>query len=179
MKLKEKALLAILGMVGLYVVAILLWFMTQQAAWKKSAKSYAAACEKYENECELIGEEQKWSDEYENAVKYIKMFDAEDSTKTTWVRKIREISEKHHITIKSYDAKAEKQIKGGVCALPIELSWEGYLESFVKFLHELETTDEGMFAEAALKINPQKDGYLRGSLTLTCSYRKDKNGGEE
>lgn len=178
MTLKEKALLAVVGMVALYVVAILLWFMTQQVAWKKAAEGYEKACKDYQKECKLIGEEQKWSDEYEDAVKYIKMFDAEDSTKTTWVRKIREISEKHHITIKSYDAKAEDQLKGGVCALPIELSWEGYLESLVKFLHELETTDEGMFAEAALKITPQKNGYLRGSLTLTCSYRKDKNGGE-
>ncbi len=175
MTLKEKSILAIAGMVVLYMIAGALWFTTQQLAWKKAVKSYEDACKKYKKECKLISEEQKWNDEYENEVKQVKMFDEDESLATTWQRKITAIAEKHNITITKDEPKEEVKRDGGVYELPIEFKWEGYLESLVKFLHELETTDEGMFDEESLRIERPKNGYLKGTLTVTCAYRKGQN----
>ena len=176
MQLKEKAILAILGMVGLYALAAVLWFVSQQAAWKKSAKEYSKACETYNKECKLISERQKWIDSYEEEKSLMPMFDEGKSTSTTWQRKMEELAVKHHISISQRQAGKEVEA-GDVLELPIEVkTWEGALESLVQFLHELENTDEGMFDVRSLTMRPSsKKGYLKGSLILTCAYMRKKD----
>ena len=38
--LREKAVLAVLGVVALYAFAAVLWFMSQEEAWKRASKAY-------------------------------------------------------------------------------------------------------------------------------------------
>jgi hypothetical protein len=53
-------------------------------------------------------------------------------------------------------------------------SWEGSLEALVRFMQELENTNEGMFNIRSLNFKPSsKKGYLRGSFTLTCAYMRE------
>ncbi len=175
MSLKEKAIVAALGMALLYALAAGLWFMRQSGEWKKSAKAYADARTKYEKECKLIGEKQKWNDRYEEEKSAMPMFAAGKATDTTWQRKMDELAAKHYISISSRQS-GEEVTAGEVLELPIEVkSWEGALEPLVKFLHELENTSEGMFDIRAISFRPSsKKGYLKGSFTLTCAYMREK-----
>ncbi len=174
MSLKEKAVLAVVGVVFLYALAVVLWFTSQEAAWTKAAKMYRSAKDKYERECRLIGEKQKWNDAYEDEKAQMPTFAFGKTTDTTWLQKMDELAEKHHISISQRQGGSEVE-KGDVLELPIDVrNWEGALESLVKFLHELENTSEGMFDMGSLSFKPSsKKGYLRGSFTLTCAYMRE------
>ena len=175
MSLKEKAVLASIGMVLLYGLAAALWFMSQEAAWKKAAKAYDRAKAQYESERRLIGEKAKWNQAYEDEKALMPTFEAGKATDTTWLGKMDALAAKHHITISQRQSGKETE-SGEVLELPLEVkNWEGALESLVKFMHELENTDEGMFDIRSLNFKPSsKKGYLKGSFTLTCAYMREK-----
>ena len=67
MSLKEKAVLAVLGVVVLYAVAVALWFVSQRDAWRKASRAYELACSNYASECRLISEKKRWNDMYEES----------------------------------------------------------------------------------------------------------------
>ncbi len=177
--LKEKAVLAVVGMVILYVVAGVLWFahfdITQKTgAWYKARETYVKAADKYDAECRLIREKARWTDAYETEKSAMPTFEVGKSTDTTWLQKMDELAAKHFIQISNRQGKEEIEA-GEVLELPIEVkSWEGAFESLVKFMHELENTSEGMFDIRAISFKPgNKGGYLKGSFTLTCAYMRE------
>ena len=175
MSLREKAVLSSIVMVLLYGLAVALWFMSQEAAWKKAAKAYDRAKAQYESERRLIGEKAKWNQAYEDEKALMPTFEAGKSTDTTWLGKMDALAAKHNITISQRQSGKETE-SGEVLELPLEVkNWEGALESLVKFMHELENTDEGMFDIRSLNFKPSsKKGYLKGSFTLTCAYMREK-----
>ena len=173
--LREKAVMATLGVVVLYAIAVGVWFFSAEGAWKKAAKGYAKAKDTYQKEVKLIGEKRKWTDAYEAEKAQMPTFEAGKATDTTWRRKLDEIAEKHHFLIAS--AQTGKEVEAGdVLELPIDVkSWEGCLESLVKLMHELENTSEGMFDITQISFRPSsKKGYLKGSFTLNCAYMREK-----
>ena len=173
--LREKALMAVVGVVALYAIAALVWVFSAESSWKKAAKAYAKAKDAYQKEVKLIGEKRKWAEAYEDEKATMKTFEAGKATDTTWRRKLDEIAERNRIVISS--AQTGKEIEAGdVLELPIDVkSWEGCLESLVKFMHELENTGDGMFDITQLNFKPSsKKGYLRGSFTLNCAYMREK-----
>ena len=175
MSLREKAVLSSIGMVLLYGLAVALWFMSQEAAWKKAAKTYDRAKAQYESERRLISEKAKWNQAYEDEKALMPTFEAGKATDTTWLGKMDALAAKHHITISQRQSGKETE-SGEVLELPLEVkNWEGALESLVKFMHELENTDEGMFDIRSLNFKPSsKKCYLKGSFTLTCAYMREK-----
>ena len=172
--LREKAVIAVVVVLALYAMAVVLWFVSQQDAWKRAAKVYAGAKKTYESERKLIGERQKWNDAYEEEKAQMPTFAFGKATDTTWLQKLDELAEKHHISISQRQPGKEVE-KGDVLELQIEVrNWEGALESLVKFMHELENTSEGMFDVGYLNFKPSsKKGYMRGSFTLTCAYMRE------
>jgi hypothetical protein len=101
-------------------------------------------------------------------------FDGKTSTDSEWIDKLDQLAKKHHILIGQL--QSGKEIDAGeVLELPIEVrSWEGSLEALVRFMQELENTNEGMFNIRSLNFKPSsKKGYLRGSFTLTCAYMRE------
>ena len=173
--LREKAILAILGVIALYAFAVILWFVSVESSWKKASKAYDKAKKTYLAEAKLIGEKQKWTEDYEKERAAMRNFEAGKATDTTWRRKLDEIAARHNIVISS--AQTGKEVEAGdVLELPIEVkTWEGCLEALVKFMHELENTEDGMFDITQLNFKPSsKKGYLRGSFTLNCAYMRDK-----
>lgn len=173
--LRQKALLAVAGVVVMYAIAAVYWFVSAERAWKRASNRYADAKEKYEDEVRLIGEKTKWADAYEAEKKTLPTFAADKATDTTWRRKLDKIAEKHHFLISNAQAGDETEA-GEVLVLPIEVSrWEGCLESLVRLMHELENTDEGMFDITYIdfKPNPSKKGYLSGKFSLNCAYIRE------
>ena len=175
MSLREKAVMAMLGMVVLYALAAVLWFMRQEAAWAKAAKLYGKARDTYERECKLISEKRDWNEAYESEKSQMPMFEAGKATDTTWLGKMDALAAKYHLSISQRQGGKEVE-EGEVLELPIEVkSWEGSLESLVKFMYELENGDGGMFDIRALNFKPSsKKGYLKGSFTLTCAYMRER-----
>ena len=173
--LREKAVIAVVVVLALYAMAAVLWFVSQQDAWKRAAKVYAGAKKTYESERKLIGERQKWNDAYEEEKAQMPTFAFGKATDTTWLQKLDELAEKHHISISQRQPGKEIE-KGDVLELQIEVrNWEGALESLVKFMHELENTSDGMFDVGYLSFKPSpKKGYLKGSFTLTCAYMREE-----
>ena len=173
--LRDKAMMAMLGVAALYALAVIVWFVSAADAWKKAAKNYAKAKETYRKECKLIGEKEKWTEAYETERAQMPTFEAGKATDTTWQRKIDDLAAKHHIAIASKQPGKEVEA-GDVLELPIEVrSWEGCLEALVRFMHELENTPDGMFDITQLNFKPSsKKGYLRGSMTLNCAYMREK-----
>ena len=173
--LREKAIMAMLGVIALYAFAVILWFVSAESSWKKAAKAYDKAKKTYQSEVKLIGEKQKWTEAYENEKATMPTFEAGKATDTTWRRKLDEIAAKHMIVISSAQTGKETEA-GDVLELPIEVkSWEGCLEALVKFMHDLENADYGMFDITQLNFKPSsKKGYLRGSFTLNCAYMREK-----
>ena len=165
--------MATVGVIALYAVAVGLWFFSAEGAWKRAARNYEKARDAYLKEAKLIGEKRKWADAYENEKATMRTFRPDEATDTTWRRKLDELVEKHLIVIAG--AQTGKEIEAGdVLELPIEVkTWEGSLESLVRFVHELENTDAGMFdiTQISLKPSPKK-GYLRGGFTLNCAYMR-------
>lgn len=171
----ERSVMAVLGVVALYAIAVGVWFFSAEAAWKKAARGYQRARDAYRREAQLIGEKRRWEDAYEAEKAAMPTFEAGKTTETTWQRKLDELAEKHHVFISSAEPGKEKEV-GDVLELPIEVkSWEGSLEALVRLLHELENTSEGMFDITQLSFRPSsKKGYLRGSFTLNCAYMREK-----
>ena len=167
--------MAMVGVIVLYAIAVGVWFFSAESAWKKAAKNYDKAKDTYQKEVKLIGEKRKWADAYEEEKAQMPTFEAGKATDTTWRRKLDEIAEKHHFLIASAQTGKEAEA-GDVLELPIEVkSWEGCLEALVKFMHELENTNDGMFDITQLNFKPSsKKGYLRGSFTLNCAYMREK-----
>ena len=133
--LREKAILAMLGVIALYAFAVILWFASAESSWKKAAKAYDKAKKTYENEVKLIGEKRKWVDAYENEKATMPTFESGKATDTTWRRKLDEIAGRHNIIISSTQTGAEVEA-GDVLELPIEVrSWEGSLEALTRFMH--------------------------------------------
>ena len=174
-ELRQKALMAMAGVIVLYAIAAGVWFFSAESAWKKAAKAYDKAKDTYQREVKLIGEKRKWVDAYENEKATMPTFESGKATDTTWRRKLDEIAERHNIIISSAQTGAEVEA-GDVLELPIEVrSWEGSLEALTRFMHELENTNDGMFDITQLNFKPSsKKGYLRGSFTLNCAYMREK-----
>jgi len=174
MGLREKAIVSVLVMVALYAAAVATWFMYSESAWKKAASKYESACRTYRKEVETIANKNRYAEDYEKAKAFMPSFEAEKTTEGTWLKKMREIAMKNLVVISQDEAKGEI-VGDDVHELPIDVrSWEGSLEALVKFMHELENTDEGMFAITELNFKPSsKKGYLRGSFTLNCAYMRE------
>ena len=174
MGLKEKAVAAVLVVVALYAAAAATWFLYSERAWARARRGYETACRTFGKEREMIANKEKYAEDYERAKAFMPMFEAEKTTEATWLKKMREIAQKNLVVIGQDEAKPE--VSGDdVHELPIEVrSWEGSLEALVKFMHELENTEEGMFAITDLNFRPSsKKGYLRGSFTLNCAYMRE------
>lgn len=172
--LKQKAVFATLGMVVLYAIAAATWFLSAEKSWKKSAKTYEKTCDTYAREVELIGRKAELAEEYESVRSAIPTFAGDKTTDTTWLSKVSAIARKHKIVISQSDALEEVQ-KDEVLVLPIKVgAWEGSLEALVRFMHELENSDEGIFEVSQLEFKPSsKKGYYRGSFVLNCGYMRE------
>lgn len=177
--LREKALLAVLGVVLLYVAAAVLWFTTQETAWKKASRAYTNAKDRYAKECALIREKRQWEEAYESEKSRMPLFEDGKATDTTWLSMMDALATKHHIFVAQRQGGKETEA-GDVLELEVDVkNWEGALESLVKFMYELENPDEqdekirGMFDIKSLNFRGSpKKGYLKGAFTLTCAYMR-------
>ena len=175
--LKQKAVVATLAVVALYVGAVLFWFVSAEKTWKKSATAYRNAKQKYEKETRLIREKGYWEEACEKEQAAMLMFDTDKATDTTWLQKTDEVAASNLVQVTSRKSQEEASTEVGenVRVLPITASWDASLQALVKFMYSLENSDEGLFDFAKLVFKPSaKKGYLKGTFTVNCAYRRGK-----
>ena len=90
--MKEKALMAVVGVIVMFAVAVGFWFLSAESAWKKAAKQYDKACETFAKEERLIAQKNKWNEAYEAEKAAMPMFADGQATDTTWLRKVEELA---------------------------------------------------------------------------------------
>lgn len=178
MGLREKAVLASLAMAALFAVAIAVWFLKMDVTdktgdWNVARRRYREACSTYRSECKLISEKRQWDEAYEAEKAAMPTFETGTATDTTWLEMVGDVAKSHNIEISN--RKAGKEVSADdVLELEIECNWEGSLESLVRFMHELENSDKGMFDFRSLVFKPSsKKGYLKGTFTVTCAYMRE------
>lgn len=176
MSLKEKAVLAVLGIVLLYALAAFLWFTRQGEAWTKSRRQYFKAREDYAKECELISKKQYWNGRYASEKAQMPTFEQGRTTETKWFRMLGDMAERHNIRAPNRKAQDKVEQQDDVFEKKIDITrCEGSFESIVRFVHELENTDQGMFDVSYLNIKPNaKTGYHTATFTVTCAYMEDR-----
>ena len=174
--LKDKAVMAMLGVIALYAFAVLLWFVSAADSWKRAAQTYARTCKQFAKEEALIAQKDELADEYEEKKSRMVTFEAGKDADITWRRKIDALRDKHHVVYSKLSPG--KEIKAEeVQELPVDVSnLECCLESLVHLMYDVENTEDGTFAITRLefKTNPRKPGYLRGNMTLNCAYMREE-----
>ena len=173
---REKAVMAVIGIVVLYAVAAAAWFLYADHAWHKARQGYENAAKTCAKEKRLIGEKTKWEEAYETEKAQMPTFDAGRSTDTAWFRKLEEIAQRNLVQLGQHHASDEVDVDD-VKELPIVVTGcEASLEALVKFMHELENSDDGMFSFSQLRVKPnnRKPGYMAVDFTLHCAYMRDK-----
>ena len=172
--LKEKALMAVVGTVVLYALAVGLWFMTCESSWKKASKQYARASKQYAEEEQLIAEKDLWDEQYEIAKAEMPMFGVGKATDTVWLRKVEELAKTNMVYFSKIDHDKEIET-GDILELPIKINgFECHLQALVHFMYALENTTEGMFNIGSISLKPSnKPGYLKGDILLTCAYMRE------
>ena len=171
---RDKAVLAVVAIVLLYAIAAATWFLHSDKAWKLARRHYDEASKTRVKERKLIGEKSKWEEAYETAKAQMPTFDAGKATDTAWLRKMEEIAQRNLILLGQHHASEEVDVDD-VKELPVVVTGcEGSLEALVKFMHELENTEEGMFSITQLRAKPsRKPGYLSIDFTLNCAYMRE------
>ena len=173
--LREKAAMAVVGVIVLYAIAVGLWFTSAESAWKKAKNAYERESQRYAKEEKLISQKRKWNELYESEKAAMPMFEIGKATDTTWLRKVEEVAKTNRVVITQIDSGDEVEA-GDVLELPLSVkSFEGSLEALVKFMYALESSADGMFDVSDMSIKPSnKKGYLRGSISLTCAYMREE-----
>ena len=171
MSRRDRALLAGAGVVALYGLAALLFFMGRQAAWRKAENAYAAESRKLEKENKLIARTRYWTERDEKTRLQMPEVEEGESTQVRWQRLHDKLAGEHSITILK-ESPREEEDHGGVWEMPIEVTYEASLVRLVEFLHALGSVDGAMFDVRDLDISPKNNGFLTGKYTLTCAYMK-------
>lgn len=173
--LKEKILVSIAGMIILYAIAVVAWFLYFEGSWRAAARKCDRERARYEREAALIGERERWDLAYESEKAAMPVFEGGKATDTVYLERIETLAREHRVLITQIDAGEEIQADD-VLELPIEVkSFESSLEALVKFMYALESTTNGMFDVKTLSVQPNKSkpGYLRGSFSLTSAYMRE------
>jgi hypothetical protein len=173
---RDRMIAAIGGMVVLYALAAVLWFTSQEHAWKVAAKKYHRQVENTKAEKNLIAERSKWNDIYESEKEKMPVFgtDAKD-VDTHWLSRMDTLAQNCNVGISQRQA-GEQVEAGDVFELPIDVRrWEATITSLVKFMHALETEKDAMFDIREISVKPSsRKGFLTGSFKLACAYMRNE-----
>ncbi|MBQ7666705.1 MAG: hypothetical protein IJS46_01780 [Kiritimatiellae bacterium] len=126
---------------------------------------------------ELINARADWEERYEKVRDRMPVFTPGEQVETYWLAVMDDAAAKHGVRILQRDLKEESEV-AGVFELPVEVrSWEATLESFVRFVHALESAGAMLeMRELRVMTIPNRQGWLKGSFTLSCAYMRADDG---
>ena len=171
---RDRMIAAVAGIICMYALAVVVWFMSQEQAWRLSSNKYATAVKRTNSEKKLISERNKWNDEYEAEREKMPVFseDAKD-VDTHWLSRMDSIAQNCNVGISQRQA-GQQVVAGDVYEQPIDVKrWEATITSLVKFMHSLEAEKDSMFDIREISIKPSSHkGFLTGNFKLACAYMR-------
>lgn len=172
LSLRDRAILAVFGMALLYVVAAAAWFLSVRQKWTVALRKLRAETAKVERENRLIGETDRWNMEYLAEKAKMPQFPEGMDVDTHWLNAMDALATTNYFSISKRQAGREEAV-GDVFEQPIDVSWEGSLESLVRFMWDIQVADGTMMDVKSLTVRPSsKKGFLKGSMTLSCAYMR-------
>lgn len=170
--LREQAVLAALGAAALFGLTGAYWAIKAKPQWADARKKLENVKRGYEREADMISQREEWEERYVEEASQIPVVDGAQGADTMWMRVIGEVAKANNVFVKELKpGKIEPM--GDMDSVKVDVKWDGALESLVKFMHALESSDEGKFDVFALSLNQtKKQGYLSGSMTLTCIFKR-------
>lgn len=172
MSLREKAVLAGLGVFVLYALTVVYFIFAGRAQWTAAAKKYNDAKAKYERERRVISERALWDRRYEEEASLIPVVDDGKGADTAWMRVIGDIASTNFLFVSTLKASGEREMED-MKQTTVDMTWNGAFESLVKFMWEIENTDRGKFDIQSLSFSQGKaKGYLSGNMTLNCIFKR-------
>ena len=171
---RDRMIAAVGGVMVMYALAVVVWFMSQEQAWRVASRKYAAAVKKTNSEKRLISQRGRWYDAYEAEREKMPVFseDAKD-VDTHWLSRMDAIAQTNNVGISQRQA-GQQVVAGDVYEQPIDVKrWEATITSLVKFMHALENEKEAMFDIREISIKPSSHkGFLSGNFKLACAYMR-------
>ena len=168
---------AVGGVMVMYALAVVVWFMSQEQAWRVASRKYAAAVKKTNSEKRLISQRGRWYDAYEAEREKMPVFseDAKD-VDTHWLSRMDAIAQTCNVGISQRQA-GQQVVAGDVYEQPIDVKrWEATITSLVRFMHALEDEKEAMFDIREISIKPSSHrGFLSGNFKLACAYMRGES----
>ena len=169
---KEKAVMAGLGVAALYALAAGFWFVKGRYSWEDARKTLARTEANLQKERRTISERAMWDGLYNEEASRIPVVEAGQSADTVWMGVMDEIAADTSIFI-TERKPGKVEDAGDMKQTTVDIRWSGAFESLVKFLYELENTDKGKFDVQSLSFSPGKrKGYLGGNMTLVCVFKE-------
>ena len=171
---RDRMIAAVGGVVVMYALAVCVWFMSQEQAWRVASKKYAAAVKKANSEKRLISQRGKWYDAYEEEREKMPVFSEEaKDVDTHWLSRMDAIAQANNVGISQRQA-GQQVVAGDVYEQPIDVKrWEATITSLVRFMHALEDEKEAMFDIREISIKPSSHkGFLSGNFKLACAYMR-------
>ena len=175
LSLKDIAILLAVVVLGLYGLAAILWFMTFERDWARSAKAYEAAVKTYRKEANLIARRSALEEAYLEEEEKIPVLAENELANATWMGRLGGMANACNVAVTRQNYGKEEQ-EGVLNKLEIDLEWTASLQSLVKFLHALETADHAMFDVRSIGVanSGKNTGYLKGKMTICCAYLREE-----
>lgn len=126
---------------------------------------------------QLVEAEPLWRARYEKVQDKMPVFVPGEQVETYWLAIMDDAAARHGLRILQRSVREETPV-AGVFELPIEVrSWEGTLEALVDFAADLDSRG-AMLEIRDLRVStiPNRQGYLKGSFTLSCAYMRAEDG---
>ena len=175
MSLRDIAIVLAVVVLALYGLAAVLWFMTLERDWAKSAKAYDAAVKTYRKEANLIARRDELQQQYQEEEEKIPVLGENELANATWMGRLGSIASENNVAVSRQNYGKEEQ-EGVLNKLEIDLEWTASLQSLVKFLYALETADHAMFDVRSIGVSNsgKNTGYLKGKMTICCAYLREE-----
>lgn len=177
MSLKEKAVLAGLAVVIVYALTIGWWFLgsSGRAAEKKKWHNARAQVQK---ERTTISERGLWEERYEEEASRIPVIASDQGADTVWMRAIEDIAASNHVFVSEFKPGKEdsEDWSGDMQKISVDIKWTAAVESLVKFMYELQNSDQGKFDVQYLSFTQGKrQGFVSGNMTLVCIFKRSED----
>ena len=126
---------------------------------------------------QLIEAEPLWRERYEKVRDKMPVFVPGEQVETHWLALMDEAAARCGLRILQRSVREETPV-AGVFELPIDVrSWEGTLEALVSFAADLDARGAMLeIRDLRVQTIPNRQGYLKGSFTLSCAYLRAADG---
>lgn len=171
--MREKAVLAIAAVTVVYAATLAFGLWRGRESWDQARAKYLKLRARCEREAAEIARGGEWDAAYDGEVAKIPRLDAGAGSDTAWMGMVDGIAKENAVFITERRPGKEEEV-GDLLSQTVEIRWSAALSSLVKFLYDLENSEDGKFDVQAINFSPdRRPGYLTGSMTLTCIYLRN------